>query len=330
MSESNPPKINLNDATHPTIPLLHIQNSFSGDFKKWEWDFMLFVTLNHLDGYFFAPLIQDPHATEEPHVHSNFIMNSHMAVAALQQAVGKSEVEFIDYTKGAKACYDTITVHCRSAGPVKQISLICEALLTYCSLSEPLVFTATKICNTVDGTFTMGDITQDLFKCIALLNSLNDKAFESIQSNISCALSDSTKTTPYTSDHIRCILKSEDTLILTKRHMHMQDVALSVKSSNSHNHGPHDVCCSNCFAQGKLCRGHKKEWCIHKGGGMEGKIITESTTARHAASGKGSEKLSLEGPSSNKILVPVTINGKAHMAQVDPSALQELITDDAK
>ncbi|KAF8230085.1 hypothetical protein L208DRAFT_1154890, partial [Tricholoma matsutake] len=216
-----------------------------------------------------------PHATEEPHAHSNFVMNSHMAVAALQQAVGKSEMEFIDYTKGAKACYDTITVRCRSAGPVKQISLICEALSMYCSLSELLVSTATKICNTVDRMFAMGDITQDLFKGIALLNSLNDKAFKSIQSNISCALSDSTKTTPYTSDHIRCILESKDMLKLTKRHMHMQNVTLSTKSSNLHNHRPHDIFCSNCFAQGKLCRGHKKEWCIHKGGGMEGKTIAE-------------------------------------------------------
>ncbi|KAF8223976.1 hypothetical protein L208DRAFT_1314139 [Tricholoma matsutake] len=288
MSKSNPPKINLNDATHPTIPLLHIQNSFSGNklewdkgnFKKWEWDFMLFVTLNHLDGYFFAPLIQDPHATEEPCAHSNFITNSRMAVAALQQAVSESEMEFINYTKGAKACYDTITARCRSAGPVKQISLIHEALSTYCSLSEPLVSTATKICNTVNRMFAMGDITRDLFKCIALLNSLNDKAFKSIQSNISRALSDSTKTTPYTSNHIQHFsLESEDMLILTKKHMHMQEVALSTKSSNSHNHGSHNICCSNCFVQGKPCRGHKKEWCIRKGRGIEGKTIAESTTA---------------------------------------------------
>lgn len=336
MSDSDPPKINSNDATHPKIPLLHIRTSFSGDklerdkgdFKKWERDFMLFVTLNHLDGYFFAPLTQPPHATEEPRAHSNFITNSRMAVAALQQAIGESEMEFIDYTKGAKVCYDIITSRCRSAGPVKQISLIREALSTYCSLSEPLVSTATKICNTIDRAFAMGDITQDLFKCIALLNSLNDKTFESIQSNISRALSDSTKTTPYTSDHIRRVLESEDTLISTKRHMHTQDVALSAKSSSSHNHGPHDICCSNCFTQGKPCRGHKKEWCIRKGGGMEGKTIAESTAARRAANGKGSGKPS-EGSGSNKISVPVTINGKAHIAQVDPSSLQEITTDGA-
>jgi hypothetical protein len=99
-----------------------------GDFKKWEQDFMLFVTLNHLDGYFFIPLTQPPHATEEPRAHSNFITNSCMAVATLQQAIGESEMEFIDYTKGAKVCYDIIMTRCRSTGPVKQISFICMKL----------------------------------------------------------------------------------------------------------------------------------------------------------------------------------------------------------
>ncbi|KAF5380152.1 hypothetical protein D9615_006145 [Tricholomella constricta] len=124
-----------------------------------------------------------------------------MAIAALQSAINDSLHDLIDYEKGVRRSYDALREHCQSAGPIRQVAIIRQALSTsYCSPSEPLVATANNICMLIDTAFDMGAITRDLFKCIALLNGLSDKSYESIQSTISCALSDSTSESPYTTE----------------------------------------------------------------------------------------------------------------------------------
>ncbi|KAF5381554.1 hypothetical protein D9615_005521 [Tricholomella constricta] len=178
------------DAIHPSVTLLRASIPFSGaklhrdthDWKKWEHNFRMFTTLNHLTHYVFSPYTYRPHV--EPRAFSNYTENLTMAVAALQSTVDDSLHDLIDYEKGVRRSYEALRDHCQSAGPICQVAIIRQALSTYCSPSEPLVATANNICTLIDTAFDMGAITRDLFKCIALLNSLSDKSYESIQSTI--------------------------------------------------------------------------------------------------------------------------------------------------
>ncbi|KAF5377091.1 hypothetical protein D9615_010560 [Tricholomella constricta] len=191
--ESKLPKVLPTDATHPSVNLLRASIPFSGvklhrdnhDWKKWERNFRTFTTLNHLTHYVFPPYTYLPLPHTEPRAFSNYTENLTMAVAALQSAVDDSLHDLIDYENGVRKSYEALRNHCQSAGPIRQVTIIRQALSTYCSPSEPLVATANTICTLIDTAFDMGTITRDLFKGIALLNSLSDKTYESIQSTIS-------------------------------------------------------------------------------------------------------------------------------------------------
>ncbi|KAF5380163.1 hypothetical protein D9615_006197 [Tricholomella constricta] len=225
--EGKTTKVLSTDAIHPSVTLLRASIPFSGaklhrdnhDWKKWERNFRTFTTLNHLTHYVFPPYTYLPLPHVEPRAFSNYTENLTMAVAALQSAVDDSLHDLIDYEKGVRRSYDALREHCQSAGPIRQVAIIRQALSTYCSPSEPLVTTANNICMLIDTAFDMGAITRDLFKCIALLNSLSDKSYETIQSTISRALSDSTSESPYTAAQIIRVLQNEQTLLTAKEQM---------------------------------------------------------------------------------------------------------------
>jgi hypothetical protein len=162
----------------------------------------------------------------------------------------------------------------------------------YCSLTEPLHITSKRISDTVRRAFDMGDITSDIYTCIALLNSLNGNPFKSLQASVSRGLTDSTKAKPFTSADICRLMENQQTIINSKSTKHSSDIALATKGQHhgdlpGHNHGEGATCCTLCQSKGRPCHGHSKAWCIQKGGGMEGKTIEESRVARLAASGKG-------------------------------------------
>ncbi|KAF5379176.1 hypothetical protein D9615_006023 [Tricholomella constricta] len=204
-------RLSPTDATHPSIPVAYLRIAFNGtklhkdkvDFKKWERSFRAYIAMNQLTGYLYNPLILTPLPHEEPRAYANFKANGALAIAALHGAVDDSLAEYIDYDKSADKNYEALKAHCLSAGPIKQVATIRKALSTYCSTSTPITDTAKEICELVDAAFDMGEINRDLFKCIAILNSLNDQAFESTQSTISRALSESTKEKPYTLANIQ-------------------------------------------------------------------------------------------------------------------------------
>ncbi|GLB33459.1 hypothetical protein LshimejAT787_0103430 [Lyophyllum shimeji] len=339
-SGSSPKMVKPTDATNPSITAIKMSVGFSGaklerdkgDFKTWVRVFRGFVTLNHLRGYIFEPLVRAPDRDEEPNAYRNYVENCDMALAALQTAVADSELEYIDWEKSPKACFDALRTRHQSAGPVRQIALIREALSTYCSHTEPLPTTVRRICDTIDQAYEMGEITRDLLKCFAILNSLNDRAFEAIQSTINRALSDATASNPYTSDQVRSLIDSEQTLINAKKRMQPLDTALVAKSAHTHNHGPNTDCCSICFGLGRRCGGHTSEWCVQKGGGCEGKTIPEAQKARaaHKTARKADKekekgtKSGSGGSTSTKISVLYTVNGKAYVAHVDPSDITEV------
>ena len=155
-----------------------------------------------LDRYIFAPrsqpeqLVTEPDPATKPVTHSNWLSNNYLIIGVICAAISDAKQEGLTTDGTAKECYDALKAQAQSKRPIKQVALIHEALSTYAPVSDPIKNTARKICELIDRAFAIGTIDKDLLKCIALLNSINNKAFESVQTQVSQGLADSTAKDP--------------------------------------------------------------------------------------------------------------------------------------
>ena len=167
----------------------------------------------------------------------------------------------------------------------------------------------------------MGDLTADLFQCIAIINSLED--FPHIHSSILRDLRASTKEKPYTSKDLRHYLESEQTLhAATEKSSTISDITLTARTSNTKSSNV--PTCSNCKRLG-----HSNQYCISAGGGMAGKTIQESKDARqkdrdHSRGGNNTKS----GTSNGKVAVNVKdANGRAFIIHVEPSDIASSVNN---
>lgn len=337
VSPPNVSSLSTTDSTYPRVRLAKLNAHWpstevkfdrtTGEFTKWSIRLEIFLQQSGLDRYIFGKaerLVTEPDRVTEPVAHANWLSNNDLIIGVIRAAISDAEQEDLNTDGSAKECYDALKARAHREGPVKQVALIREALLTYVPVSEPLDATARKICDLVDRAFAIGTIDKDLLKCIALLNSINDKSFESVQTQVSRGLADASATKPYASADIRKLFQTIDSLAtLSKSPV---DTALAAK--HAHNHGPGQLCCTVCFGAGQPCRGHTKEWCIRPGGGMAGKTIEESVNARRATRGggkpTGNSKTASGNGTKNNIAVK-GLDGQAYV--VDISHLQKLQLD---
>ncbi|GLB40854.1 putative mitochondrial protein [Lyophyllum shimeji] len=293
------------DASHPSIPLIRLSvpwgnntklDRTTGDFNDWSDDLSDALTVNGL------------------------------RVGFILLAISKTERDGIPKDKGAKALYDALKKRATGEGPVKQVTLLRQALSTYCSVTEPLPTTAMKIREICRRAFAMGPITEEVFTCISLLNSLQDEAFRSIRSTVSRGLSESTDADPYTYDKIRRLLETEQTLLTSMSQFPITDAALAAKTTAQKPKNRVYIC-DNCKGLGLPYDGHTKPWCTQKGGGCEGKTPTEAKAARiaHYSGLRGKSKATTSTtPSPGKNVVPVKdAAGQVYFA--DPEALTKLM-----
>ncbi|KNZ81329.1 hypothetical protein J132_02019 [Termitomyces sp. J132] len=246
-------------------------NCTTSEFTKWSTKLEIFLQQSSLDQYIFASeknpnrLIRKPDPETEPNAYANWLSNNGLIISIIHAAVSEAEQEGLETYGFAKECYDTLKVHAQCKGPVKQVALIWQALSTYAPIAEPIDITAWRICNLIDQAFAIRAIDKDLLKCIALLNSINDKSFESIQTQVSQGLSDATVTSLYTSFQIRKLFQTIDSLSMLTI-TSPTDTALSAHNSkmraHPHNHGLNFPCCKISYALKLTCCGHTKEWCI--------------------------------------------------------------------
>ena len=167
----------------------------------------------------------------------------------------------------------------------------------------------------------MGDFTADLFRCITIINSLED--FPHIHSSILRDLRASSKDKVYTSKDIRHYLESEQTLhAATEKPHSASDIALSARTSNVKS--SNIPTCSNCKRLG-----HSNQYCISPGGGMAGKTIQESkdTCYKDREISRGTN-----GTKSNNTNGKIAVNmkdssGKAFIVYVNPNDISSPIND---
>ncbi|KIJ22718.1 hypothetical protein M422DRAFT_196854, partial [Sphaerobolus stellatus SS14] len=256
------------DATSPSILALRHTQTYTGpkldklksNYNIWLKSTDLFLTLAGCIGY--AKAIIPPPGPTEPRALANWYANDALTAALIASTIEVSEWEFIDRDLGASSCWNSLKTRHQSEGPIRQVQLLQEALTTKCSKDTPLPTTAEAICKAIDRAYEMGEITQDLLKCIALLSSLSD--FPHLRSMITRDLSIATKSIPFTSAQLRAYLDGEQTLMNSDSKNIPDPLILAAQTKSP------IVVCSNCKRNG-----HVVTYCISSGGGMEGKTIEE-------------------------------------------------------
>lgn len=300
----------------------------TGKFTKWSTKLEIFLQQSGLDRYIFASekkpdrLITSPNPHTEPNAYGNWLANNDLIIGVIRTAISEAKQEGLETDGTAKEYYDALKMRAHHEGLVKQVALIREALSTYTPVTDPIDTMAQKICDLIDRAFAIGIIDKDLLKCIALLNCINNKSFESIQTQVSQGLANSTADKPYASSQIRKLFQTVNSLATLSR----TDTALAARDNagtavNNHNHGPNFPCCSVCYTMGSSCRGHTKEWCIKPGGGMAGKTIKESKAACQATQGGGNKNAKTTNTIKNGLAVK-GLDGQAYI--VDIAHLQKI------
>lgn len=157
------------------------RNSPTSNFAKWSKALKIHLSLLGLKSYVFQPLITVPSAKSEPSAYQNWCANDDLARAIILTAIDESEYKGLDEDKTAANLYTQIKTRAEGEGPVRMVALIQEVLQIQCSPSEPLTTTAKRICDIVSRIFAIKALDEDLFKCVVLLNSLNDPQYSAVQ-----------------------------------------------------------------------------------------------------------------------------------------------------
>ncbi|KIJ25139.1 hypothetical protein M422DRAFT_79215, partial [Sphaerobolus stellatus SS14] len=256
------------DTTAPSITILRNTQTYTGpkldklksNYNIWMRSADLFLTLSGFIDY--AKGNTACPGLNEPRARANWKANDALAAALIVSTTEVSEWEFIKREDGAAACWTNLKLRHQSEGPIRQVQLLQEALTAKCSKDTPLPVTAESICKAIDRAYEMGEITQDLLKCIALLSSLTE--FPHLRSIITRDINASTKSNPFTSTQLRNYLDGEQSLLNSDTRGVPDSIALAAHTK------PPIVVCSNCKRNG-----HIATYCVSSGGGMEGKSIEE-------------------------------------------------------
>jgi hypothetical protein len=262
-------------ASVPTVPLLRTSAVYTeakldknlGNYKEWYHHAKHHLTITGLITYALgtarAPGPTELIATE------NWNANDNLAQAVILSTLSKDEWDFAESLQGAKACWDGLIARHQNEGPIRQVQLLQEALSLQCTKTTPLTTTASQIRTAISRAFEMGQLTQDLFTCIALLNSLSE--FSHLRSMITHDLSESTASTPYTSAHIFTLLENEQWIIASDQ----KRTEATVLAAQNLQPKRTTILCSNCKKPG-----HVPNYCVANGGGMAGKSIDEAKEAQ--------------------------------------------------
>ena len=247
-------------------------NKIKSNYKKWSRDMHHSLTINGLLSYILEERAR-PSQSTEPRAYENCAENNRFNFTTITMNVSDDNEVELDMEKGSKAAWDTLRDTHQNEGPIWQVDLLQTTLNMKCKKGTPLPQTCQEIYNTIYQAFPMGDFTVDLFRCVAIINSLKD--FPHIHSSILCDLRTSTKDKEYTLKDIHHYLESEQTLhAVTEKSTTTSDIALAMCMSNAKSFNI--PTCSNC-----KCQGHSNQYCTSPGGGMTRKMIQESKDACH-------------------------------------------------
>lgn len=298
----------------------HILDRDDGKWSDWSYNMDLELSMVQLWEYVFdAPAAPNP--TYEPRASRAWMSNNRLACSFIKRALSPSEQKLCTDQWDPVALWAYLKARHGGAVPVQQERLLQEALTTKCSPAEFLTKTADGIIEKIDCAFDAGDVTKELLLLIVILSALSNRSYAHIRSIISRDLTNASDVTKYGPTEIRRFLEGEQTLIDADKPNSTEVVLATTPASKSSKYSR--LICEGCKSKGRPnFIGHTLPWCILEGGGMAGKTVEESRTARIAhfkAKDRDRKK------SSSKVTITPS-GGSAFTLEGDPDLIAAYMT----
>ncbi|KAF8237981.1 hypothetical protein L208DRAFT_1244478, partial [Tricholoma matsutake] len=123
-------------------------DKLKSNYRDWSEDITIALSLNGLFEYVMGDMEQP--LDTEPQALSNWKANSCLAYTFLASGVAALEHSFLNPLKSAKETWESICKRHQKEGPVRQVTLLQQALTIQCTKETPLMETAEHICMLIE------------------------------------------------------------------------------------------------------------------------------------------------------------------------------------
>ncbi|KAF4610275.1 hypothetical protein D9613_010539 [Agrocybe pediades] len=235
-----------------------------------------------------------PPPSSHPISYRNWQNNDRAVRGYIISNISFADCELIEGLSTARECWEKLRTHHVDERPIRQVNLIQKALATRIIRDGNQLSKARQIREDIRRAYRMPrGITEDILIQIAILNALVPGAHDLTHAFILRDILASTTSALYTSDKILQLIEQDLQLFLWDEQRSSSEQALALLASqkpaaqgggsNGRPSGKRERdICTNCRGVG-----HSQPYCVHKGGGFEGKTIKEATAAKRAAKGNG-------------------------------------------
>jgi len=230
----------------------------------------------------------------------------------------KAERDLFHNLITAKAYWEALKKVHLAEGPVKQMELIRGAFNTPIPRTKDQLAVVRKIHDDIQRAFDMpGGLSKDAFSCIVLLTMLGD-GHEHTRAIILRDMQAATTDKPFLPRHIFSYLDSDTQLLLGTTATSTSATAIALAAKTPPRNRVSTVTCGNCKKPG-----HTDPYCISPGGGMAGKTIEESKTARKRdrEAGKTPSITTISSSKPKQRVQFTTAAGQAYVVEVDDDFL---------
>ncbi|KAF9471718.1 hypothetical protein BDN70DRAFT_938746 [Pholiota conissans] len=274
--EPDPPvTVDPNDALKPVVSEKRITFTFTGDkldktkanWKDWSSHIredleMLGLGIHLLDRSEYPA----PNRFIQPIAYRNWGMNDRAVRAFIMRNCAQAEHDLLEGIPTALECWLKLELLHIIQGPIRQVSIIENALNTRVPRAKTQHKKLREIRDDLRRAFRMpGGIHEESFITMIMLRTLGP-GHETTRAIIQSLIRAATASAPFTSDDFLAYAEHDFELVEQEEGSGSTSVALAANASAT----PKSVC-SNC----KKAR-HTAPYCIQAGGGMAGKTIAES------------------------------------------------------
>jgi hypothetical protein len=326
-SESESPQttiiIDPTDLTKPIVQIRTISAHFAGEaldrtksnWKKWSISMRQSLSVSALGHHIDATRNRIPDESVRPTSYDNWFTNDLAVRVFIEMNCSEIEQEFLEKYPSALGCWNALQKAHLAEGPVKQMDLIRTAFTTRIPRDKDQDARVRQIMEDIRRAFDMpGGLSRDTLTCIALLSALGE-GHDHLRAIIQWDIQNATDDKSFLPHHICSYITSDTQLLLgdaCRTNTTSSAIALTAKPSPK---GHTTVFCSNCKKPN-----HTEPYCISPGGGMAGKSIEESRTARRLHKLESTSRSATILPHKQKVRI-TTAAGQALMVEIDDATL---------
>ncbi|KAJ3538092.1 hypothetical protein NMY22_g5311 [Coprinellus aureogranulatus] len=270
------------------------------NFVTWHEDFRLFIESNMLAEYLDGE-IECPDSKSDPTSAANWRANDRLVSSHLKLAIERAERDAIKDKTTAKDMLEALKKRHQGDGAIQQTRMLLDAFNASITSGDNVIEKVSQICTLINQAFDIGNgIKRDTLKSIALFNAIGSYS-DSLRTIIASTLSTTHSDPNHEYAPQICAIIEREYTVRRNLQSNGENTALAAQSSNRKPQGTRPYCV-NCKLEG-----HSKQYCIAKGGDMEGKLLRESREQREKdrTAAKGGKK-SNGAPKSKIVLYSST------------------------